>query len=621
MIIKIYATQKLENPTLSSTEFFTLMGEYLNGGETYLNLLLDSTLSSTRSKLPDTKITPTSDGVKFREYDGDLTRYEMWDAFKSMNDKWISGADLKTKTLFEDILIVDRASRDVGNKIFVDIFKLQNMISSANYNNRMLGLVEQVFVDNRFRTFIIPAYANFYNVQDVSKNPTPRPEGSLEFANSLFGTFLNVDYRETTAKYLAIYAYVPSQHLAMNENVDYRYRDDAFDLRRATDNPLLENQIDKTNWDKSNKVVGFNVDFGPQNQQIFKQLDIAQDPGLPTAESEQVLTQMANLYRNRGGATQSASLYNVYRNRSYKCSIDMLGNALIQPTMYFNLRNVPMFSGPYMITKVTHRISMNGFDTFFDGQRQPFYSIPSIDNLLQSLSTKILTTIKERVESQEKILNDRNTTIALKGSVVNKANTSENVLTTNQSCQEKLNTSFTQYTNETPTQTVITFKKAEEIIIDRINTNTTLSRDSKEKLLAFIMSTMYIETGKGQKFESYDHNYGGVRLDINPYGAGATTYFNSTYYCISRGESKNIPYVSFESFENFVDFFISKYEAKVSSIQFFLDNENKTIENITRAYVISWPTNIEVKIWDDLIEDTKDKLKEKVKYIYKYLTP
>jgi alpha-amylase/alpha-mannosidase (GH57 family) len=56
----------------------------------------------------------------------------------------------------------------------------------------------------------------------------------------------------------------------MNDNADYRYRDDAFDLRRASDNPLLENQLNKNNWDKSNKIVGFNVDVSLQNQQIFE---------------------------------------------------------------------------------------------------------------------------------------------------------------------------------------------------------------------------------------------------------------------------------------------------------------------------------------------------------------
>lgn len=68
----------------------------------------------------------------------------------------------------------------------------------------------------------------------------------------------------------------------MNDNADYRYRDDAFDLRRAVDNPLLENQLNKNNWDKSNKIVGFNVDVSLQNQQIFENISLNQDAGQPT---------------------------------------------------------------------------------------------------------------------------------------------------------------------------------------------------------------------------------------------------------------------------------------------------------------------------------------------------
>ena len=80
---------------------------------------------------------------------------------------------------------------------------------------------------------------NFYNVQDTQKNPTPRPEGTLDFANTLFGTFLNVDYRESSPKFLCYYTNPGSQYPEMKDNPDFKYRDDAFDLRRASDNPLV----------------------------------------------------------------------------------------------------------------------------------------------------------------------------------------------------------------------------------------------------------------------------------------------------------------------------------------------------------------------------------------------
>ena len=69
----------------------------------------------------------------------------------------------------------------------------------------------------------------------------------------------------------------------------------------------------------------------------------------------------------------------------------MLGNALIQPMMYFNVRNIPMFSGPYMITSVSHNISEGEFSTTFKGTRQPFYSLPKIDSFIQSLSLDIIS--------------------------------------------------------------------------------------------------------------------------------------------------------------------------------------------------------------------------------------
>ena len=621
-IINLYATHKLDDPTLNKVKFTELMDDYIVKGDNYLKLILNETLKELRKKLGIINITTENSGVKFTEFTGDQTRLEIWETLKALNDKWISGGDFKTKTLFEDVLILDRASRDIGQKIFVDIFKLKDMIEYQNWNNSMLGAIQEILeVHNRFKTFIVPSYANFYNVQNTSKNPTPRPEGTLDFANTLFGTFNTIDYRETSAKYVSIYSNPPSTNLAMNENIDYRYRDDAFDLRRTQDNPLIENQVNKTDWDKSNKVVGFNVDFGPQNQQIFKQMDISQDPGLPTAESEQMLTQMANQYRNRGGASQSTSLYNIYKNRSYKCSIDMMGNALIQPAMYFNLRNVPLFSGPYMITNIQHRISENGFDTTFEGQRQAFYDLPSVDNILQALATTILETLRTRLDKQEKEIQEKNNIIAQKEGIISKINSDKNVLTANQNCSSRLNSSFSEFINTTPTKTSITVKQAIQIIESKLRT-LPLTTNDKDKFLDFIIATMYIETGSEQKFVSYDHNYASINLNINPWGATAQQYTNKKYFCIDRGnneKTKNIPLASFDSFDNFVDMFIEKFSGKVTSIENYIGGDDTFKEKLANAYVTLWPSTIEDSVWTNLPESDKEKLKKKINTSIEYI--
>jgi len=53
-----------------------------------------------------------------------------------------------------------------------------------------------------------------------------------------------------------------------------------------------------------------------------------------------------------------------------------MGNVMIQPTMYFYLKNIPMFKGTYWITEVSHSIKGNVINTSFVGTRIPYTSLP-----------------------------------------------------------------------------------------------------------------------------------------------------------------------------------------------------------------------------------------------------
>jgi hypothetical protein len=614
-IIKIYATQKLAEPNLTSSQFYTLMDGYIQKNITYLDTVLDIEFTNLRKKLAKIDIKPIDSSVKATQVQGEQTRYETWELFKTLNDSWISGTDFKTKTLFEDVLIVDRASRDVGQQVYVDVFKLKNMIKSANYQNSLFTTVRTILTENNFVDFVLPAYANFYNVKDVSKSPSPKPEGTLEFANSLFGTFLNVDYRETGPKFLCIYAWKPSQHLDLNENVDYRYRDDAFDMRRASDNPLLENIDGKTNWDKSNKVVGFNVDIGPQNQQIFKQLDISQDPGEPTAESLEILNQMANLERNRGGYSQSVSLYNLYKNRSYKCSIDMMGNALMQPTMYFNLRNVPLFSGPYMITKVSHRISEDGFDTTIEGQRQPFYSIPKIETYIQSLTTNILKDIQEKIKADEQAAQQAAvTSINLASDKVKTAdNTNNATLTANQNCSTSLAADYTNYTVQDGVQSTTINKKDATNTIRTLVTNAGYTGDDAKLIGGFIYSLMTLILSPDEVFKTYGNNYSLIPL-TKSFGGDVSSLFTNKYFCET---SKNLPIAIFDSFESYVSFMIAKYGTQKDIFRTYANIGGSGLYDTTYYskmytgfYMNNYPTQIDDQLYDKLTPQSKTKIEK-----------
>ena len=47
-----------------------------------------------------------------------------------------------------------------------------------------------------------------------------------------------------------------------------------------------------------------------------------------------------------------------------------MGCANIMPMMYFQLNNIPMFKGAYMITSVKHSIKAGNMTTTFTGVRQ-----------------------------------------------------------------------------------------------------------------------------------------------------------------------------------------------------------------------------------------------------------
>jgi hypothetical protein len=594
-IIKIYATQKLNDNTLNKIKFLNLMDGYIQSTLILKNRIIDGVLIKIRKELPDVGNT-VSNKINSKLPDGVQTKVELWEAFKALNDKWIAGNDFVNKTLFEDVLLLDRASRNIGDKVIVDIEKLKNLLSTINVKTPMLVFVQTILIDNNFVIMNLPSYVNFYNVQDATKNPIPKADGTLEFANNLFGTFLNVDYRNSSSKLVCFFAGKPSEQLDLKNNVDYRYRNDAFELTRASDNPLVEDLTNKNDWDKSNKVVGFNVDIGPQNQSIFYGFAVSQDAGKSTAESLEVLNQMANQAGNRGGSTQNVSLYNLYKNRSYRCNLSMLGNAMIQPTMYFNLRYVPMFNGPYLITSVNHTIVPGKFETQIEGIRQPIASLPKLDNYLQNLRknlkgsiSKVTASLKKQRELSKKNTNSSSNVLnqidGVSDQLINK-NPTKNNNEISETCSGNLLSNYNSYVAlNNPSQTIKTYKEMKSII-------TSLTTDVK--LRKVIFCAVYLQTDdNGTGLKTVGNNFGGISISKNTQSSswGASgEYFSKQYYC----SSFNVPYVIFESPENSISFLRDRWKGRMSTVEL-------TKESITKYLIINNDTSVQRK------EDVYDK--------------
>jgi hypothetical protein len=592
-IIKMYATQKLYTPTLSRADFKSRLQTYLGLTSEFQNNILNQILTQVRLKLPVQQELP--ERVIQSVISGEQSKVENYEVFKALNDKWVAGSDYTTKTLFEDFMFLDRASRNIGDTIVVDIFDLKDTLSMNSLNMEMsvFVFISGMLIKNKFNVMPLPAYVNFYNIQDVDGTTIPQPEGKLEFADNMWGTFLDVDYRKSGPKMVCFYAGQPSTHLDLPKG-NSRFRDDSFDLRRASDNPLIENLVGKKDYATSNKCVGFNVDIGVRNQNIFFSFNIAMDGGKATSETIQTQLNMVDQASGRNVATQNVSLYNLYKQRSYQCQVQSLGNALLQPTMYFNLRHVPMFNGPYFITEVNHNITPGNFVTTFNGTRQGIYDLPTVDNYLQSINQNLLTKIEGLVKNSKDGVAGKAITNIDKSKFITQAG--DSTAAAQNSCRNKLASEYEFWGDGQPaTATKITQDEFVTALKNKIPSNTNLQ--------VLIYAICYANTFNQNTFVGYNNNFANVPL-TNNYNDNSGFFSSKKYSCVNipgLTDKTPQPVANFDNIDRFFDFMISKLRKNVNRVF----GENAI--GITKYYVCYWPvSNITESYYDShLSEFTK----------------
>lgn len=345
----------------------------------------------------------------FNGYNTDKTlKVETYNTFKEFNDKWVSGNSLGQRNLLEEFLFIDRANKDIGDELFLSLDRLKWLSEPMNASVSLFSVISMMIQGNNIDFRPLPAYVNFYGTNfNDKKKITP----SSVVAKNLFGTFLDVDYQEASPKMILQYVGPSSKYLKMvdvdSKKKDYKYTNDGADIRSTTRNPMLVTQevFSNTDFSKSNRVVGFEVNFGDQGQNIFKSIALDQSSKKPTAAT---FYAYENLGRSAAGTNTyqvDVNLFDAYRTYAYSCEVTAMGNAMIQPTMYFYLNNIPMFEGSYLITEVTHSIKPNYVETSFKGGRVPIDSLPdpkeSFVAAYRPLFDKILNTAIQKKQKAD----------------------------------------------------------------------------------------------------------------------------------------------------------------------------------------------------------------------------
>lgn len=245
--------------------------------------------------------------------------------------------------------------------------------------------------------------------------------------NTVADVFTAFPYNEAVktsnieSSFVVLYSNQKSSFLNIpSEDGKMAYKPDGFDIADTWGKIIPITSL-SDNTEDGYVVPAFGVTFAKQNQSYFKNVSLSMSDHQITEYS--IRNQLQISYGANKAPTETVlvgqDLYSVFANYSYSCSVTMMGDAQITPLMYFQLNNIPMWKGAYLITTVQHNISVNGMETTFIGVRQARPSMPfknekmifasSDDNKNTAQSQEPVTAgeeLKEVEESSSHVLNN-----------------------------------------------------------------------------------------------------------------------------------------------------------------------------------------------------------------------
>lgn len=301
---------------------------------------------------------------------------DIYYTLKTLYDKWMSGLNRdyfafnNNNSQFDKVNYLTTTFEDISNSLIVNVENLVNQILSITNNaneltHSVISFMAKTAQDNHCTFLSLPLNINHNNVESIFK--------PYSFYNN------SIEHDKQGVTYLVLHHGNVSHNLDISES---DYFNDGYDIANYVGNEIditpeaaaihVSNEHDKN-------ILAFGVTYGMQNQNYFRNISVDTTTPSVTDYSIANTLSISEQGSQMSVSTQTVnkqSLYPIYANRSYTCSVDMMGCMEITPLMYFQLNNVPMFRGAYLITNVNHRITPDDFVTTFTGVRVSKYKIP-----------------------------------------------------------------------------------------------------------------------------------------------------------------------------------------------------------------------------------------------------
>jgi len=350
------------------------------------DLYFQTLFSRLSSSIGETKNELRQEDIKAKKIRGDKDIInQMYYSFKNINDKWLSGTGEAKRNyplisgnntkLIDRFAFVDRAMNPIGETM-INAEMLIDLVNDDSAS--VFTVISSLLSANGFVFFPLQNFLSFENDkswEDSFKIQT----GSIS------------DQEETY--FVAMYIGGTSSYPSIKTN---GFEEDGIISLDAPSLPVFSSSADTQQYNENQNQVkakedfpwgqvrAFRVRFGEQNQSMFEDIKIDSKEYNDTNESIQILSRLAGDNKESQPTPKGQNLYNMYENRSYKASISGFGNAMIQPTQYFQLENIPMFNGAYIILDVEHNISPNKMRTTFSGTKILKYPVPRVMDSIAS---------------------------------------------------------------------------------------------------------------------------------------------------------------------------------------------------------------------------------------------
>ena len=303
---------------------------------------------------------------------------------KNLWDKWlvISNSNaFDVDTFFEkNFVFIDSFYKNVYHLLAINCEQLLKAWTELADNGSIFHFLSRIVSDHGCIFLPVPDYIGFSG---------GGKEGDLKDIEMMEDLFRPLPYNEmpppnNSNKFIVMYTHSPS-HIKPNDDT---YKGDSYDIwvdGRPTED--AEKRFKKSEDDNASKdlvsrfgynVPSFGVSFARQNNHIFKNLKVSMDNPVMTEQAMKAQWQIA-----LKGSSQTHSVcfigqdtFNVFSNYSYSVDIEMLGNAQICPLMYFQLNNIPMWRGTYMIYKVIHNMTPGNMTTTVSAMKMNKFAQP-----------------------------------------------------------------------------------------------------------------------------------------------------------------------------------------------------------------------------------------------------